>query len=259
MPTLGYRPDPPKARHEKPDLVAEPMLRAAPPPPSSASIRHFVVDVLDQGGIGSCVSQSILQAVRCSHRRQGVENPVLGSRLFGYYLSRAYHHQTGEDSGTFLRLFFQALTKFGFCPETLWPYSDDSERFKRMPPSAAFRAAFDQANPTTYRRITGEGATRLDQIKRAIAAGYPVCFGTNVDNDFCNNRLVEPLQPPRANIAGGHALLVVGYENDFFEVVNSWSSSWGDEGYCRFSLDYMSDPSTRDLWIVEHSPKYSSP
>ena len=126
-----------------------------------------------------------------------------------------------------------------------------------MPPTAAFRMAFDQSNPTTYRRITATGSERLDQIKRAIAGGYAVCFGTSVDNDFCNGRLTEPLLPPRTNIAGGHALMVGGYDGNAFQILNSWSSNWGDKGWCVFSGDYLADAITQDLWLVEHAPKYS--
>jgi len=257
MPKLGWKPDAPKAAHEKPDLDAHLMLRAAPPPPPAANIRHLVVDVLNQGGLGSCVSNAILQAVRCSHVKQGVQNAKIGSRLFGYYLSRAYHHDTANDSGTYLRLFFQALAKFGFCAEDIYPYDDGPEKFKQMPSMAAFRAAFDQANPTTYRRISATGADRLDAIKRAIAAGYGVCFGTDVDNAFCSNQLVEPLLPPVSNIAGGHAMMVGGYDDDIFDICNSWGTGWGHSGWCRFSADYLTSDISRDFWICEYAPRYS--
>lgn len=256
-PKLGWLADPPKLSHEKPDLLASPLLKAAPPPPPSANIRHLVVDVLDQGGLASCTAHSILQAVRCSHVKQGITNPELGSRLFSYYLSRAYHHDTGNDSGTYLRLFFQALLKFGFCRESVWPYSDSDSLFSKMPSGAAFRAAFDQKNPTAYRRISETGADRLDAVKRAIAGGYAVCFGTDVDSAFVRNQLAEPLQPPMGNIAGGHAMVVGGYDGDDFEIVNSWGTGFGNAGWCIFSGDYLTADCTRDLWILQTAPTYS--
>lgn len=254
---LGWLPDPPKLTGEKPDLLAAPILKAAPPPPPSASIRNLVTGVLDQKALGSCVSNAIMQAVRCSHVKQGIANPELGSRLFGYYLSRAYHHDTGNDSGTYLRLFFQSLLKFGFCRESIWPYSDLDGRWRKMPSGAAFRAAHDQKNPTVYRRINETGADRLDAIKRAIAGGYAVCFGTDVDNAFCSNLLKEPVRPPVGNIAGGHAMMVGGYDGDVFEICNSWGKGWGDQGWVRFSGDYLAWDGTRDLWILEQAPRYS--
>lgn len=254
---LGYKPDPPKRPGDKPDFLAHAMLKAAPPPPLVADIRRFILSVLDQGNIGSCVSNSIMQAIRCSHVKQGVLNAILGSRLFGYYFSRAYEHTTGEDSGTYLRLFFQTLTKFGFVPERIWPYSDDSESFKKMPGTEALRAAFDQSNPTIYRRIDAAGAERLDMIKRAIASGYAVCFGTPVSNAFCSGNLVEPIKPPLTDVAGGHSMMVGGYDHDDFLILNSWSERFGDKGWVRFSSEYMAWNQTNDLWIVEQAPRYS--
>lgn len=257
MPGLGWIPDKPKRPGEPPDHDAGPLLAAAAPPPPAASNRRFIVDVLDQGQLGSCVANAVMQAVRASHVKQGVPGPRLGSRLYGYWCSRAFEHQTATDGGTYLRDFFRGLNKFGFCPEAAWPY--DVERFADMPPAAAFRAAFDQRSPTVYKSIVNAGNQRLDPIKRAVAAGYLVAFGTLVSEAFVREALPRaPLPPPEGQpIAGGHAMCVVGYDGDTFEVVNSWGPRWGDGGFCRFSADYMAWGQTQDLWIVSQAPEYS--
>lgn len=257
---LGYRPD----AHDPRDQNAEERLGAAVPP-ASATLRPWVYEVLDQGALGSCVANAIMQAVRVSHIRQeqagGAPNPAppLGSRLFAYYLSRAIHHQTGEDAGTFLRTCFAALNKFGFPPESVWSYDDGPDKFKRMPATAAMHAAFDQRSPTVYQRISSTGSARVTDIKRAIAAGYPVCFGTDVSTAFASNQVTGLIGPPNPTdeIAGGHALLAVGYDSDAFEVVNSWGEGWGNKGWCRLSPEYLMWSGTRDLWIVESAPLYS--
>lgn len=254
---LGWKPDPPKLSHEKPDFEALPLLRALPPPPVKADIRQYVPHVLDQGQLGSCTAQAVAQAVRVSHMRQGVKLPQIASRLFLYWWARAYNHQTNVDEGTYLRSVFQGLQKFGFCPETLWPYQDNDDTFKKMPGSTAIRAAYDQANPTVYRRINASGDERLDQIKRAIAGGYAVVFGTNVDTAFCNGQITDAIKPPTGNIAGGHAMMVGGYDGDVFDICNSWGAGFGDLGWCRFTAEYMAWSETRDIWLIEHAPKYS--
>lgn len=255
-PMLGWLRDKPKAPGEPPDHDAGPLLASAPIP-ASHSNRRLIVDVLDQGQLGSCVANAIMQAVRASHVAQGVMAPRLGSRLYGYWCSRAYEHQTGVDSGTYLRDFFRGLNKFGFCPEVAWPY--DVSRFADMPPAAAFRAAFDQHSPTVYKSIANGSYQRIDPIKRAVAAGYLVCFGTLVSEAFVGKPLPSaPLPPPEGQpIAGGHALCVVGYDGDTFDVLNSWGDHWGESGYCRFSADYMAWGQTQDLWIVATAPEYS--
>lgn len=254
MPKLGYRPD----AHDARDFDAEEKLGAAVPPPS-ADLRPLVLGILDQGGLNACVAHAILQAVRMSQARQGAAVPVLGSRMFGYYLSRAYHHEAASDSGTFLRTFFAALNKFGFCPEAAFPYDDGAEAFKKMPPAEAFRQALDQASPTVYRRITTTGAARVNDIKRALAAGFPVCFGTDVSAAFVANQQGSgPIMPPTGEpIAGGHALVTCGYRGDDFDVPNSWGTSWGQEGYCTLGADYLAWDETRDIWLVEAAPLYS--
>jgi C1A family cysteine protease len=258
---LGWLRDPHKRPGETQDLDAGHFLRAVPVP-LSASVEQYS-KIIDQGSLGSCVLNATAQAVYICHARAGIKQPKLLSRLFGYYFSRAYHHQTGEDSGTFLRYAFASLNKFGFCPEELWTYDDGPDKFKQMPSGEAIRGAFDQHTPTVYQRIYDDGDARLLAIKQAIASGYAVAFGTDVSVRFTENDLgADPLQPPlNEGIAGGHAMCVVGYEtvNGIvrFKIANSWSPNWGQSGYCYFSAEYMKWANTNDLWIVNSAPNYS--
>lgn len=253
---LGYLRDPPKMFGQKRDHDAAATLGADVPPPA-ASNRHLVVEVLDQGAASSCVAHAIPQAIRMAHVKAKVPQPSLMSRLFGYYLSRAEHGGQDLDQGTYLRTFFEAINQFGFCSEAYWPY--DVEHVNVEPPASAFWGAFDQRSPTVYQRIFSAGPARIADIKRAIAAGFGVCFGTDVSEAFCAGELGErPIDPPVGlDIAGGHALVLDGYEGDAFSVVNSWGPGWGDGGRCVFSADYLAWPETTDLWIVAKAPEYS--
>jgi len=258
MRKLGYRRDPRKRPGETPDRDATVKLKAAPVPADSDNGR-LIVDILDQGNLGSCVANGGFQAVRGSQVKQGVQNPVLGSRLFGYWFARAYDHETDEDSGTFIRNFFGAINKFGFPPETVWPYSDDDHTFTIMPSMAAVDAAYDQRSPTEYLRIYSTGQARIDDIKRALGAGYLVVFGTSVSVDFTSVPPGDtPINPPVGlQIAGGHCMVIVDHKSDDFRICNSWSKDWNQGGFCHFSADYLAWDQTDDLWIVETAPLYS--
>lgn len=260
---LGWRPDPPKVEGETPDRNARERLRAAPVP-AYASNRSLIVEVLDQGALGSCVANAALQAVRASHRRQGVSAPPLGSRLALYYLSRAQMGETEIDGGTYLRLAFQSLNTFGFCPEDVWPYSDTGDRWKTAPSKDAYRLAYDQrakvGRPVAYYRIYEDGFERVFAVKRALAAGYVVCFGTDVSDAFCAGDLGSgPISAPIGqSIAGGHAMCIVGYDGDTFTICNSWGPGFGDGGYCRFRADYIAWSKSRDFWFVEAAPPFAA-
>jgi C1A family cysteine protease len=269
MKRFGWVRDYPDAR-DKP-FSARLAALGAPAVPDAASLRSFVAAVLDQLGLGSCVVNAGGQAIRISHVRQLSESmsvaqarlaSMLPSRLWGYYLARAYDHETDLDQGTTLRNFYKAMAEWGFPPEELWPYSDakgPDAPFRKNPKKVAYRYAFDQANSVAYHRVFEFGNSRIDAVKASIAAGFPVTFGTDVSGAFADG-LFDPKVPldapcPTEPIAGGHAMTIVGYSPVGFEVVNSWGVGWGDSGYFLASNDFLL--ACEDLWSVETAPLYS--
>jgi C1A family cysteine protease len=262
---LGWKQDRPESLWHPPDRSARVKLGTSLPP-TAASVRKFVTSILDQGPLGSCTCNAVAQALHVSAVAQGHDNPPYASRLFAYYLARAYDHDTASDNGTYLRNVFMALVKFGFPPESAWPYSSDqgaNARFRLKPSAEAFREAYDQRHPTEYLRIDSQGAERITDIKRAIAAGDAVVFGTAVSEDFCSNNLgqgpLAPLPPPlKQTIAGNHALCIAEYDHDSFGIVNSWGEGFGAKGWCTFSADYLAWERSNDFWIVRLAPPFSA-
>jgi len=250
---FGWLADPP-SDHDW--LATERLTLAAPTAlPPSVPRMPSLGEPLNQGTLGSCVAQAVSKLLFASHARQGVK-PRLASRLGIYYLARATHGSQDFDGGTYLRAAFQVLNKFGFCPEAVWPYK--VAFFAAMPPASAFQASFDQRKPTAYYRIHETGNARVVAVKQALAAGYPVGFGTNVDWDFANGPSASSIiRPPVGNLAGGHAMVVGGYDAESFHILNSWGADWCDHGWCRMHPDYIAWDETRDLWVAEHAPPYS--
>lgn len=270
---MGWVPDPPKTPGEAPDFDAEEKLSTVRPT-TQADLSHLI-KILDQGRLGSCTMNAVAQAVRVSHLKQIVESGTMSlevaqdtveflSRLFGYLFARSTHHDTGTDSGTWLRACFGVLNKFGFAPESVWPYDDNpdpgSGKFTRTPSMRAVRAAYDQHQPTEYRRILVTGYDRIDYIKRALAAKHVVCFGTDISERFCQGDIDDgqAIKPPVGEkIAGGHAMCIASFSGDTFGVPNSWGERWGIKGWSNFSADYLAWEESRDFWIVEGAPKFS--
>jgi hypothetical protein len=248
---LGWLADPPKGEGERPDFDAGALFGAAPAPPA-ADLMPLVVSVFKQHW-GSCVAQAVCQAIRMRDRAAlGPSSvPTLGSRSFAYLISRAHHHAEDRDDGTNFRSMFTALSKLGLPPEDAWPYDRSPGAFKVPPSTDAFRLAYDARRRIAYHRIYEEGSARLDAVRRAIAAGHPVCFGMNVTEAFGAEHFdaTAPLAPMRGAPVGGHALLIVGYDARGFRVLNSWGESWGDHGTFIASPDLIVEQA-RDLWLV---------
>jgi C1A family cysteine protease len=252
----GFLPDPPKAEGERPDFDAGVLVARATPSPPSHDLMPLVVEVLDQGGLGSCVAQAATQAIRMRDRAAlgPASVPPLGSRLFAYYASRAHHHAQAYDTGTNYRSMFSGLARFGLPPESTWPYDDSARpgaRFAKMPATDAFRLAADARRRIEYLRVYDAGYARVEVVKSAIAAGHPVCFGLDVTEAFMDEAFdpTAPLPPLDGTPVGGHAMLLAGYDGDSFRCLNSWGRSWADGGTCLLSADLVI-AQARDLWIV---------
>jgi len=77
--------------------------------------------------------------------------------------------------------------------------------------------------------------TKLRAVKKSLSQGKPVIIGMKVPNSFnkAKNYWI-PTEDYTANY-GGHAMCVIGYDdNKFggaFEIQNSWGSWWGNQGY----------------------------
>ncbi len=81
-----------------------------------------------------------------------------------------------------------------------------------------------------WRRVNVQDET---EIKNHIAAGFPVLFGMIVDRAFYNHRGAAPYSHFSGENMGGHAMVVVGYDNrqQAFKIMNSWGTEWGDGGF----------------------------
>lgn len=257
---LGWKPDLAKQPGEKPDWDAGEKL-GTDPVPEADTCRELILSILDQQ-FNDCVANAIFQAIRASHVLQGVVNALLGSRHWGYYLSRAQHHDTDVDEGTYIRMFFDALNKLGFPEESLWPYLTDyingKPRWSVMPDTNVFRMAFDQKSPVEYRRITSQGDARILDVQRAVHKKFCVVFGTDVTSRFLRGGF-DLIDPPGKNegIVGGHAMVIAEYDQRGIWGPNSWGEDWNDDGWFGMTWDYVVYKGTRDLTIVEHVPVYS--
>lgn len=220
-----------------------------------ADLTPFVVNVLNQGNLGSCVANAWEQALRIEARRRGWvgELAELGSRLFGYFNARAETGDERKDAGTYLRTYAAALSKNGRCAESIWPYRETwcNDR----PSDRAYQRAKAMKGLRGYFRIFDQGDRRIKAIKDALDAGHPVVFGTLIDSDFMVEQGPSIVGVPSLNhIEGPHALLIVGYriENGktLFKVLNSWGEGWRDAGFVEFTEEYIVWAKTEDLWVA---------
>jgi hypothetical protein len=76
---------------------------------------------------------------------------------------------------------------------------------------------------------------KVQASKKALSEGNPVVFGMICPPSFYDAKGVwKPKEQPESRY-GGHAMCVVGYDDEkhggAFEILNSWGTRWGNEGY----------------------------
>lgn len=87
--------------------------------------------------------------------------------------------------------------------------------------------------------------TSLDEIRRNLSEGNPVVIGIAVGPAFQlaagSQWTAQDYQSDLQNSAGGHAFVIVGYDDArrTLKVMNSWGVSWGQGGFWFISYDVI--------------------
>jgi hypothetical protein len=202
------------------------------PLPTAFDLLEYAGLVEDQKTTNSCLANATVSALEILLSRSKSFKDL--SRLFLYWYLRADAGLTG-DSGAYPRDGFKTANKRGICSEYVWPF--DTDALSRAPSAAAESEAVELKAYGYYKILTGRSDT-IDNIKIAIASGYPVVLAVNIAASFSNIRASSldgtiPLfkNTSQDGNAGGHALLAVGYTSDGNLLVeNSWGYGWGYKG-----------------------------
>jgi hypothetical protein len=85
------------------------------------------------------------------------------------------------------------------------------------------------------RGVPGTIQDRVLPVKKSLSEGKPVIIGMNLPESFFRAREVwRPTESP-TRVHYGHAMCVVGYDDNkhggAFEVLNSWGTGWGNDGF----------------------------
>lgn len=218
--------------------------------PKSVDLRDHCPAPYDQGQLGSCTANAIAGALEFDQIVQG-EKSATPSRLFIYWNERNMEGSVSEDAGAEIRDGIKSVAQQGACPESLWPY--DISKFTAKPPRSCYTDAMNH-QALAYQRID---AGNLTQMKTCLAAGFPFVFGFTVYESFESEQVastgIMPMPKRGEQILGGHAVLAVGYDDTTSRLLvrNSWSASWGQQGYFVMPYDYLVKAKlTDDFWTI---------
>jgi hypothetical protein len=98
-------------------------------------------------------------------------------------------------------------------------------------------------------------------VKKSLVEGKPVIIGMNTPDSFLEAVNVwQPDENP-GRYYGGHAMCVVGYDDEknggAFEIINSWGRKWGNGGFIWIPYKIFTDFVLEGYEMIENLATYS--
>lgn len=210
---------------------------AAPPIPKKVDYSKETRPVGDQGHTGSCVGWSTAYGLRrwLHFKSDGVKKKF--SVRFVWMTSKELDPWTPnvafDLSGTRIRDAFKVMNKYGACPDIHWKFDEElpnpDKEQKILKEAMKYRIGSYHALSTNVER------------RVHLAKEGPFVVGVPVYSNWAQVGPDGVIPDPGGAFQGGHAVLVVGYddEKEQFKFQNSWGTDWGSSGFGYFTYDYM--------------------
>lgn len=205
--------------------------------------------VYDQGEEGSCTAHAGAGLAEFLTLKLGLPD-FIPSRQAIYWWERAREGDTADDTGASLADMAAVLGTNGCPHEDLWPYI--ISQMAVQPPNNVCVDGLKHLVLDAY-----EVHQDLNSIKAVLTNGYPVAIGFTVFPSFESQEVTDtgvvPMPGKHEDPVGGHAVLIVGNDDDSgrFKVRNSWGVSWGGpmHGYFTIPYAYLVNPQLAgDFW-----------
>lgn len=211
------------------DWSAEQVLVAADyTPPATFDLRPRLNPVVNQGRLGSCVSQ----ASACMREfQEGFDNRYMSTR-FVYNL-----REDTNTEGMYVRNAMKTMQNMGICTDQTFPYYETG-----TPHAEAIKEA-SSFKIQSYARLNTIKGTKL-----ALSTNGPVMATYDVYN---TGRTFWKPEQAEDKVIGGHAVALVGYNTEGFILRNSWGRRWGDGGYVTWP--YSEFDRCLELWTTVDS------
>jgi len=206
--------------------------------PANIDLTPYCPEVRHQGYIFSCVgwavgygALSIQRAVMNQCTDKGVITRNAHSALF------LYNQIKSEDCGKGSRMTdaLQFLVTNGDC---LANHFDFDVNNCEQQPDSLVRIHAKRYVIEDYLALFGtkeNPGIKVLRVKKVLAQNKPVVVGLSVLRNFYDLRNAIYWHPELGNTApaGGHAMVVVGYDDrkGAFRLMNSWGKNWGDQGF----------------------------
>lgn len=186
--------------------------------------------IKDQGFVGSCVAHALAETIEYFNRRErDQKTPMSTDYIYG---NRRF--TVNMQEGLVLRDALKTVCKYGDVPKA--QFSGNTE----VPEVIDKFEAYVVSNPDRglpYRFSSYARVSSISDIKHSLLSGYPVVIALEWYNDMkLDDDYVLTSKFKKADYSGGHCVVIYGWNERGWKVMNSWGKLWGNNG--TFILDY---------------------
>jgi C1A family cysteine protease len=235
--------------------------------PKSFSLKPYAPQPGDQTDYGTCVAwasayaaRTISESVAISRKNQTETTQNAFSPVYVYRTIRPDDPECQQGARIFWALDLMkdsgAVKMLDIERREDFPRVDISlYRKSKKFPIADYVTLFtreDQKKPGLIPRM----------VKKSLVEGKPIIIGMNTPNSFMEAEKVwQPVESPEPYY-GGHAMCVVGYDDEknggAFEIINSWGSEWGNGGFMWIPYKVFVDFVFEGYEMIENLATYSN-
>lgn len=211
--------------------------------PTQYSLKKYCPTPNRQGDAFSCVFQSIsygamtmMYAIQNNIKEQTQINAVAFSAMYGFNQVKSTC-----DSGVKFKISFELLQTKGSPPFVHFD-QNNLDNCNKMPTATDHRKAAPykiKSNGILFNKNDNAQRKQL-MIQTALLANTPVIVGMIMPNDFKNYKGVKATSAYYESTGTPnepHAMVIVGYDEYSFEIMNSWGTQWGKNGFFKIKYD----------------------
>ncbi|MCP4225212.1 MAG: C1 family peptidase, partial [Actinomycetia bacterium] len=177
------------------------------------------------------------------------DEPSVSPRMM-YEMAQEYDGEA-YDEGSTLRGALKGWSKLGIASMEIWPYDPDDEHGEIHGSLNLSRVADAGLRPMgPYRRISPH--TDIEKMQASLARQTPLFASALLHTGWFRLYLPETdgviHRHPDDKDKGGHAFVIVGYDERGFWLHNSFGEDWGKAGYGLISYDDWITQGL-DVWV----------
>lgn len=206
------------------------------------SLKEFCPHPNNQGLAGSCVGQSVgygaMSILNAKQNGWTDKNQITAEAYSALYIYNQIMVGSCEQGSAFQDAFEVMLTKGNIKFKDFEGGSKANLANCKLKPESLVSHTVIKDYIRLF-DLDAEKSEKIGKIRKVIASGSPVVLGMVITTAIYNVDKNNIVYKPSQFTEGGHAMVVVGYDDrdQTFELFNSWGPTFGDQGFFKVKYD----------------------